>query len=153
MHLDNADILYYNQIMNKYCAKCGQELEGEAKFCTRCGTACSAVLPSRNDGNGYAPNGAPFPPVYGAPYAPPPPSPYYAPPQPVKRDGGSFGYALLGFLWPLIGLILFCVWKDDLPLRAKSCGKGALLSVILTAVFIVLAIIVNIFRVRYHIYY
>lgn len=45
-------------------------------------------------------------------------------------DASSFGWALLGFLIPLVGLILFLVWKDESPLKAKSCGKGALVGVI-----------------------
>ena len=40
-------------------------------------------------------------------------------------DRPSFGYAFLGFLLPVIGLILYLVWKDDTPLRARSCGRGA----------------------------
>ena len=31
---------------------------------------------------------------------------------------------------PLIGLILYLCWKDQQPLKAKSCGKGALIGVI-----------------------
>lgn len=47
------------------------------------------------------------------------------------NDKSSFGFALLGFLIPLVGLILFLVWKDSMPRRAHSCGKGALVAVIL----------------------
>lgn len=46
-------------------------------------------------------------------------------------DARSGGYAVLCFLFPVIGLILYLVWRDQYPLRAKSCGKGALISVIL----------------------
>ena len=46
------------------------------------------------------------------------------------NDESSFGWAFLGFLFPIIGLILFLVWKDESPLKAKSCGKGALVGVI-----------------------
>lgn len=49
-------------------------------------------------------------------------------------DAPSFGYAVLGFFFPVVGLILFLVWRDEYPLRAKSCGKGALISVILSFV-------------------
>lgn len=45
-------------------------------------------------------------------------------------DARSGGYAVLCFLFPMIGLILYLVWKDQYPLRAKSCGKGALIGVI-----------------------
>lgn len=51
-----------------------------------------------------------------------------------ESDSSSAGWAVLGFLIPLVGLILYLVWKDELPLRAKSVGKGALVSVIVNVV-------------------
>jgi len=66
-------------------------------------------------------------------------------PQRNLNDAPSAGYAVLGFFFPLIGLILYLVWKDQTPLRAKSAGKGALIAVILWvsiyALIFVLAII------------
>lgn len=47
------------------------------------------------------------------------------------NDTGSFGWGLLGFCIPIVGLILFLVWNDSQPLNAKSAGKGALISVVL----------------------
>jgi len=55
-----------------------------------------------------------------------------------KDDKKSFGFALLGFFFPLIGLILYLVWKNDTPLKAKSAGKGALIGVICAVVFYIL---------------
>ena len=51
-----------------------------------------------------------------------------------ESDSSGAGWAVLGFLFPLIGLILYLVWKEELPLRAKSIGKGALVSVIVNVV-------------------
>ena len=48
----------------------------------------------------------------------------------AEEDKKSLGWALLGFLFPMVGFILFLVWKDKTPLKAKSCGKGALASII-----------------------
>lgn len=45
-------------------------------------------------------------------------------------DAPSFGYAALGFFIPVAGLVLYLVWKEQTPLRAKSAGKGALAGVI-----------------------
>lgn len=59
-----------------------------------------------------------------------------------KDDSSSFGWALLGFCIPLAGLILYLIWKDNTPLKAKSAGKGALISVILSAVFYIIYAIV-----------
>ena len=44
-----------------------------------------------------------------------------------EEDKKSPGFGVLGFFFPLIGLILYCVWKDKTPLKAKSAGKGALI--------------------------
>lgn len=51
-----------------------------------------------------------------------------------EDDAPSTGFAVLGFFFPLIGLILYLVWKDESPLKAKSVGKGALIGVIVSAV-------------------
>lgn len=47
-----------------------------------------------------------------------------------SKDASSFGWGLLGFCIPLVGLILYLVWKDGTPLKAKSAGKGALIGFI-----------------------
>ena len=54
------------------------------------------------------------------------------------NDAPSFGIALLGFFVPIVGLILYLLWKDETPMRAKSAGKGALVSVIVSVALIVL---------------
>ena len=54
-------------------------------------------------------------------------------------DAPSFGYGFLGFVIPLVGLVLFLCWKDKTPLRAKSAGIGALISVIIAVVFWIIA--------------
>lgn len=53
-----------------------------------------------------------------------------------SRDASSAGFAVLSFFIPLVGLILFLVWFDSYPKRARSCGKGALIAVI---VYIILS--------------
>ena len=42
-------------------------------------------------------------------------------------DAPSKGFAILGFFIPLVGLILYLMYKDKEPLKAKSAGKGALI--------------------------
>ena len=50
--------------------------------------------------------------------------------QPQKEvDAPNTGFAVLCFFFPIIGLILWLVWNDQYPLKAKSCGKGALIGV------------------------
>ena len=50
-------------------------------------------------------------------------------------DNGGFGWGLLGCCIPLVGLILFLVWKNEKPKTAKAVGMGALISVICSILF------------------
>jgi len=59
----------------------------------------------------------------------------------VTGDSRNAGWAVLGFLVPILGLILYLIWKDDMPLRAKSVGKGALIGFVVSLVLIVLYMI------------
>lgn len=52
-----------------------------------------------------------------------------------STDAPNMGFAVLGFFFPLIGLILYLIWRDTTPLKAKSCGKGALVGFIVSVVF------------------
>ena len=63
--------------------------------------------------------------------------------KPAVVDNGGFGWGLLGFCIPLVGLILYLVWKGEKPRTAKAAGKGALISVIIYVVFYVLMVIIG----------
>lgn len=66
--------------------------------------------------------------------------------QPVQNeveDNGGFGWGLLGFCIPIVGLVLFLVWKDTKPRTSKAAGKGALISVIVGVVSYILLIILG----------
>lgn len=63
------------------------------------------------------------------------------PMQTDSADRPSFGYALLGFFVPLVGLILFLVNEAKKPKMAKSAAKGALIGFI-TVVVLLFALIV-----------
>ncbi|MBR1735961.1 MAG: hypothetical protein IJ736_02935 [Firmicutes bacterium] len=51
------------------------------------------------------------------------------------EDNGGFLWGLLGFCIPIVGLVLFIIWKDQKPATAKAAGIGALVSVILGVIF------------------
>ena len=55
--------------------------------------------------------------------------------QPDADDSGSVGWAILGFLIPVVGLILWLVWMDNKPKCSKMAGLGALASVIVGILF------------------
>jgi hypothetical protein len=59
----------------------------------------------------------------------------------VEPDSDSVGWGFLGFFIPLVGLILWLVWKDEAPKKAKSLGIGALVSVCIDVVGGIIALI------------
>jgi len=50
-------------------------------------------------------------------------------------NGSSFGFALLGFLFPYVGLVVYFIIKEEKPLIARSCIKGVIWGVVLTVIF------------------
>ena len=50
-------------------------------------------------------------------------------------DGSiAFLWGLIGYFIPIIGLILFIVWKENRPKDSKAAGIGALIRVILITI-------------------
>ena len=92
-------------------------MDNDASFCPKCG---SDQRPSN-------------------PYQSPRPRPPTDP-----NDSDSIGWAILGFLVPLVGLILFLVWMQTRPKSAKMAGIGALVNVIFSVVFAIVWVIVAI---------
>ena len=59
--------------------------------------------------------------------------------QPIQeKDSGGFGYGVLGFFFPFIGLILFLVLRESKPNTAKAAGIGALIPIVLPISYIFL---------------
>jgi uncharacterized membrane protein YvbJ len=104
-----------------YCSNCGKELNHDARFCNYCGRA--------TDKQGE--------PVAARTYAP------------HSGDEADAGFGVLSFFFPLIGLILFLVWHEEKPLKAKSCGRGAIAGCIVSVVLAILAIIVPFVMTQY----
>lgn len=50
--------------------------------------------------------------------------------QAAAPDVPSTGLNVLSFFFPIVGLILFLVWKETTPLRATAAGKWALIGFI-----------------------
>ena len=57
----------------------------------------------------------------------------------VEKEGSKFGWGVLGFFFPLVGLILFLVWLKDKKKAAKAAGIGALIGFVLNVLVTVLA--------------
>ncbi|MDH6458707.1 ABC-type multidrug transport system permease subunit [Fusobacterium sp. PH5-7] len=64
---------------------------------------------------------------------------------PVNLDRGGFAWGFLGFFIPIVGFILWLVWRDEKPKTAKSLGIGALVGVIIGFIFIVIYFLIMMF--------
>lgn len=103
-----------------FCASCGKELSASEEFCSDCGK--QRTIPAQGAQPTFQQ------PVY--------------PQMGYVQDAPSGGMTALGFFFPIVGLILYLVWKDQTPLKAHSAGKGALIGVIVwTALSILLGIL------------
>lgn len=61
-----------------------------------------------------------------------------------KKDDGGFGWSLLGCCIPVVGLILWLVWRDEKPNTAGAVIKGAIVGAILLVVCYVLSYVLGI---------
>lgn len=63
---------------------------------------------------------------------------------PPVEDNGGIGWGVLGCCIPIVGLVLFLVWKDTKPKTAKAAGIGALVAVGLYVLYYLLIIVAGI---------
>lgn len=98
-----------------FCRNCGKEIAENAVACEHCGAAQAQETTPIVE-----------------------PTPGVTPTQPPVVDNGGFGWGLLGCCIPIVGLILFLVWKDTKPKSAKAAGIGALVSVIASVVIYII---------------
>lgn len=99
-----------------YCKNCGTEINDNALVCVNCG-----AVQNQNPNGDYGVNG-----------------------QPAPADNNGFLWGLLGCCVPIVGLVLFLVWKDTKPKTAKAAGIGALVSVVISVVYYVLMLAIGI---------
>ena len=126
-----------------FCTSCGKEFGNDMNFCPYCGTpAMRSEQSSQNYDNGqnYYQNPYGYGQTYGngQPYGNQAPYGYNAP---DPNDVPSAGFNALAFFFPVVGLILYLVWRDSTPKKAKAIGKWALISVIVGVVLYILMII------------
>lgn len=106
-----------------YCKKCGRNIGADKAFCPYCGTQRGVEVASSEPAVQQA-----------APQQQSAPVTVNVTNNVASDDAPNMGFAILGFFFPLIGLILWLIWKDQTPLKAKSCGKGALIGFIVSIV-------------------
>lgn len=59
----------------------------------------------------------------------------------ASKDSLSLGFAIFGFFIPIVGLILFLIYEEKKPKRAKSAVKGALIGFITEIVLAIILVI------------
>lgn len=64
--------------------------------------------------------------------------------KPDVVDNGGFLWGLLGCCIPIVGLILFLVWKNERPKTAKAAGIGALVSVCIGILYYIAVIAIGV---------
>ncbi len=67
------------------------------------------------------------------PYQQPQPT-FAVPEQQAVVDSGSIGWGVLGAFFPLVGIILFFVWKNNKPKTAKVSLIGAVIGIAISLV-------------------
>lgn len=112
------------------CQNCGTIInDASARFCPNCG----APLAAQGAEPDYQNSGYQQPPYYQ--------QPYYQQPAPEDRGGCLWGG--LGFLIPIVGLILYLVWRTERPNTAKACGIGALIGAIIGVVLSIVSVVLS----------
>ena len=103
-----------------FCSECGKELNQGEVFCPNCGKRVEQAYASQQNNQ-------------------------YSQPQNMNtssQDIPSTGLNILSFFFPLVGLILYLVYVDSTPRRAKDIGKWALIGFIVEVVGSVLLSII-----------
>lgn len=59
----------------------------------------------------------------------------------ASEDNSNLGFAILGFFIPIVGLILFLIYEEKKPKRAKSAIKGTLIGFITEIVLAITLVI------------
>lgn len=108
-----------------YCTHCGKEIADDAQFCTFCGAPVDGNTQEKttqesvnNDQAYYQSQG------------------YQSSVQTKNPDSASVGFTILSFFIPIVGIVLYFVWKNQCPNKAKPCLYAALISIVIN--FIVL---------------
>lgn len=63
-------------------------------------------------------------------------------PQRVSSDVGGIGWGLLGFFIPLVGIILYLVWKEEKPKTSKDLQIGAIVGMLIGGIGFIFYLII-----------
>ncbi len=118
-----------------FCPKCGSQNSETAAFCVSCGATLKPTGTTGGNAFGSTP--------------PPPP-----PPPPGGNYGGNFGgtpngdpgadtiMKIVSFCFPIVGLVLYFVWKNEKPKSAKDvCTFAAIGFGVGIVLYIIMAVL------------
>ncbi|MDR1464971.1 MAG: zinc ribbon domain-containing protein [Oscillospiraceae bacterium] len=121
-----------------FCPKCGNQVDDGVLTCPSCGEYIGSEAAAPNAAQ--APQTPP--PYQQAPYQQQPYQPYPPQPQQNPADVPNTGLNVLSCFFPIIGIILYFVWKDQTPLKAKKVLKWGLIGLgVIVGLWILFAII------------
>lgn len=130
-----------------FCGKCGKMVQDGNKFCTGCGTKILPIViknsVEKNDNSSFIPQNNPVvnnTNTIDNNFNYTNTNNYYK--NNIKKvninDKSNFGYNVLAFFIPIVGLILFFVMKNETPKKAKAIGISALIGYIVSIIFSIL---------------
>ena len=91
-----------------FCPKCGSQNSDTAGFCVSCG---APLNPASNPA--------------GNTFRTPPPPPPAGGPGPGNDPGADTVMKIVSFCFPIVGIILYFVWKQEKPKSASDVCKFA----------------------------
>lgn len=61
-----------------------------------------------------------------------------------EAEGSKVGYGILAFFIPVVGLVLYILWKKEKPATARAAGKGALISFVSGLIFYIVIMVCSV---------
>ena len=134
-----------------YCPYCGNKLDDGAKYCSNCGAEIQrpdsnfepTAVAGKKDDFEFDFNDVPA--------ANQSQNNSYQQPETKKEDDSNAGaFGVLGFFVPIVGFILFALWRVERPERAKASLIGAIIGIVISVfISIVYAIVVGVAMYTY----
>lgn len=103
-----------------FCFKCGTKVADDAVFCQNCGNKIRAEVKPQNTGVDKTKN----------------------------SEEASAWWGVLGFFFPIVGVILFAVWYGEKPDHSKKAGIGAIIGGIISIILSIIVTILWIFLIK-----
>ena len=119
--------------MANVCNKCGNNLYGNKTKCPFCGEPIRSSGSSNYSKSNSSPNSNNSNRVNSSSGSS---SNYHRPSNTsTTADTGGGGWGLLGFCLPIVGIIMYFIWKDEKPYNAQALLNGALISIVIAFIF------------------